>query len=97
VVGLQTVVLVDVLIVRMMAHLATSNVVVLDHLLHPAAIVAGQRHVDLEVAPIARMMVRLVTASVVGVGPLLHHLARLAHQARHPLVPNGARQLGISQ
>jgi len=96
VVGLQRVVLADVLIVRMMDHLATSNVVVVDHLLHPAAIVAGQRHVDLEAAPIARMTVRLVTANAVGVGPL-HHLAHLVHQAHLPLVPNGARQLGISQ
>lgn len=96
-VGLQHVGLVDVLIVKMMARLVTSNVVVVDHLLHPAAIVAGQRRVDLEAAPTAKMMVRLVTVNAVGVGPLPHRLAHLAHQARLPLVPNGVRQLGISR
>jgi hypothetical protein len=61
------VVLVDVLIVRMMAQLATRNVVVADHPLHQAAIVAGQRRVDLEAAPIARMMVQLVSVNAVVV------------------------------
>lgn len=80
-------VLVDVLIVRMMAQLATENVVAVDHLLHPAAIVAGQRRVDLEAAPTARTMVQLVSANVVGAGPRLHHLAHLAHQAQVGMPP----------
>lgn len=93
--GLQHVALVDVLIARMMARQVTDNVVVVGHLLHlVVAVVVGHRVVDLEAAPIVRTMVRPATANAVVVGLLL---ARPAHQARQPLVPNGARQLGTSQ
>jgi len=83
--GLQLVVRVDVLIVKMMAQLATRNVVAARPAPRPAAIVVGLTRVVLVDVLIVKMMDQLATVNAAGAGPLLQHrLNRHLHHHHHP-------------